>query len=101
MLRGLYIYYVDAHMMMSQPMWQDLPEALRPRRPRPVRIDDGEGLGGWQSSWFVEGRLTPHVWGTGSQPANTPATTDNAFPGTDASLPVELGSRDLSRPKAT
>ena len=99
MLQGIYIYDADAHVMMSPRMWQDLPETIWPRRPRPVQIEDPEGLGGWQSSWFVEGRLTPHLWGSGSQPANTPATTNPTFPGTDASLPIEIGSRDLSRPE--
>lgn len=99
MLEGIYIYDADAHVMMSPRMWQDLPKAMWPRRPRPVQIQDPDGLGGWQSSWFIEGRLTPHSWGSASQPANTPATTNSAFSGTDASLPVELGSRDVSQPE--
>lgn len=99
MLEGIYIYDADAHVMMSPRMWQDLPESMRARRPRPVQIQDPDGLGGWQSSWFIDGRLLPHPWGPGSQPSNTPATTNPAFSGTDASLPVALGSRDLSEPE--
>jgi predicted TIM-barrel fold metal-dependent hydrolase len=98
MLQGMYIYDADAHVMVSERMWADLPEDLRPRRPRPIRLDADPDLGAWHSAWFVEGRLTPHNWGPASQPANTPATTDPSFPGTDSSLPIAVGSRDLSRP---
>ena len=98
MLNGFFIYDADAHVMVSQRMWEDMPEPIRQRRPRPVRIEDHEDFGGLESSWFVEGRLTPRHWGPGSQPANNPATTNPEFSGTDLSLPVELGSRDLSQP---
>jgi uncharacterized protein len=100
MLEGLYVYDADAHVMMSPRMWADLPAHLEPRRPRAIRVDDADGLGAWKSTWLCDGRITPHLWGPGSQPANTPATTDAAFPGTDSSLPLDLGSRDLSAPEA-
>jgi len=99
MLRGFFVYDADAHVMVSQRMWEDMPEPIRQRRPRPVRIDDHGDLGGLESSWFVEGRLTPRHWGPGSQPANNPATTNPEFSGTGLSLPIELGSRDLSQPE--
>ncbi|NIO07636.1 MAG: amidohydrolase family protein [Deltaproteobacteria bacterium] len=99
MLNGIFVYDADAHVMVSQRMWEDMPEPIRQRRPRPVRIDDHEDFGGLESSWFVEGRLTPRHWGPGSQPANNPATTNPNFSGTNLSLPVEIGSRDLSQPE--
>src|ERR671917_560871 len=80
--------------MLSPRMWEGLPEHLRAGR-----LDDDPDLGGWTSAWLSEGRITPHHWGPGSQPANTPATTDASFGGTDVSLPIERGSRDLSQPQ--
>jgi len=99
MQNGMTVFDADAHVMVSQRMWEDMPEPMRHRRPRPVRIDDNEDLGNLESSWFVEGRLTPRHWGPGSQPANNPATTNPAFSGTGLSLPIEVGSRDLSQPE--
>lgn len=98
MIDGIYIYDADAHVAASPRMWEDLPEALRVRRPRPVQIGDEEGLGGFKSAWFCEGRVTPHPWGPGSQPANTPRGALDAFPGTRGNINVEFGSQDLSRP---
>lgn len=94
-----YVFDADAHVMVSPRMWEDLPEPLRLRRPRPVRIDDSADLGGLETSWFVEGKLTPRHWGPGSQPANNPATTNPEYSGTDLSLPIAIGSRDLSEPE--
>jgi uncharacterized protein len=99
MLRGMYIYDADAHVAASDRMWADLPEHLQVRRPRPARIEDAEGLGGFSSTWFVEGYVTPHPWGPSSQPANTPRGALDAFPGTNENIRVEFGSQDLSRPE--
>ena len=54
MLRGFFVYDADAHVMVSQRMWEDMPEPIRLRRPRPVRIEDHGDLGGLESSWFIE-----------------------------------------------
>lgn len=100
MLEGNYVYDSDAHVMMSPRMWQDLPAGMCHRRPRAVSVADDDGLGGWNSAWFIEDQITPRHWGPGSQPANTPASTDGAFSGNDLlSLPIPLGSRDLSDPE--
>ncbi|HVA22979.1 MAG TPA: amidohydrolase family protein [Chloroflexota bacterium] len=100
MLQDIYIYDADAHVMMSPAHWQDLPEHLRDRRPRPIRIEDDEGLGGWNNAWLLEDQVGPRHWGPGSQPVNSPASTDSAFPGGDLlAMPLELGSRDLSWPE--
>ena len=70
MLHGYRVYDADAHVVVSQRCWQDLPPAYWTRRPRPVEIGDGEGLGGYRISWYVEGRVVPHTFGPGSQPGN-------------------------------
>ncbi len=38
MFQGFFIYDADAHVMVSQRMWDDTPEFIRQRRSRPVRI---------------------------------------------------------------
>lgn len=99
MLDGVYIYDADAHVAASPRMWDDLPPTLHVRRPRPVQIGDEAGLGGFKTAWFCEGRVTPHPWGPGSQPANTPRGALEAFPGTSGNIHIEFGSQDLSRPE--
>ncbi len=36
--QGFFVYDADAHVMVSQRMWDDMPELIRQRRPHPVRI---------------------------------------------------------------
>ena len=38
MLRVFFVYDADAHVMVSQRMWEDMPEPIRQGRPHPVRI---------------------------------------------------------------
>lgn len=100
-MAGAYrIYDSDAHVMTSQRHWQDLPPEYHDRRPRPAQIGDPAGLGGFNSLWFVEGRLVPHPWGPASQPGNIPVATYGAFPGTPPAFDVSEGSQDLSDPTA-
>lgn len=94
------IYDSDAHAIMTQHHWEDLPPEYHARRPRPVQIGDPEGLGGFTTLWFVEGRLLPHPWGPASQPGNIPSGTYEAFPGTRPVIDVSEGSQDLSDPAA-
>ncbi len=106
MLDGFKIYDADAHVMMSPDMWADLPKEYAMRRPRPVRIGDSEDLGGWQTSWLVDGRLEPHPFGPGTHAANTPAMTmteygaDPIAAGDFAGEPHPIGVVDLSDPDA-
>ena len=100
MAQAYRIYDSDAHVMMTQRHWQDLPPEYHLRRPRPAQVGDTEGLGGFTSLWFVEGRLLPHPWGPGSQPGNIPVRTYDAFPGTPTAFDVTEGSQDLSDPAA-
>jgi uncharacterized protein len=102
-LNGIYVYDADAHVVVSQRAWADLPEPLWVRRPRPVEIGDAEGMAGFRNSWFVEGRVTPHPWGPGSQPGNTPRgaldpeTVPGIFQNTDARLSsMSFAGQDLS-----
>jgi len=104
MLDGVAVYDADAHVVTSQRAWADLPEPLGPRRPRPVVIDDAAGLGGYRISWYCDGRVTPHAFGAGSQPANTPRGSLDAelFPVITEMDPrvTRMGfeGQDLSRP---
>ena len=100
MAQAYRIYDSDAHVMMSQRHWQDLPPEYHLRRPRPAHVGDPDGLGGFTSLWFVEGRLAPHPWGPASQPGNIPERTYEAFPGTPTAFDVSEGSQDLSDPAA-
>jgi predicted TIM-barrel fold metal-dependent hydrolase len=102
-LNGYYVYDADAHVVVSARAWADLPEPLRVRRPRPVEIGDAEGLAGFRTSWFIEGKVTPHPWGPGSQPGNTPRgsldpeTVPGIFQNTDARMTsMSFGGQDLS-----
>lgn len=99
------LYDADAHVMLSPRMWEGLPEKYRPRRPRPVRVEDADGMGFWTTGWLIEGQMQPHPFGPGAQPANTPGVVLKGFgmqPGME-SLPGGLptvGSMDLSEPEA-
>src|SRR5262245_44215952 len=83
MLHGYRVYDADAHVVVSQRCWQELPASYWARRPRPVEISDPEELGGYRISWYVEGRVVPHPFGPGSQPGNTPrgSLDPETFPG--------------------
>jgi len=94
------IYDSDAHVILTERQWQDLPSEYHARRPRAAQIRETDGLGGFTTLWFVEGRLAPHPWGPGSQPGNIPVGTYEAFPGTPPAFAVSEGSQDLSDPAA-
>ena len=100
MLKGFHLYDSDAHTITSPRMWQDLPPEYHARRPRPVEIGDAEGLGGFDRSWLIEGRLVPHPFGPGAQAGNTPAGNLVPFPGTSHAIHLTPGSDDVSSPDA-
>lgn len=100
MLKGYFLYDSDAHTITSPAMWQDLPPEYHPRRPRPVQIADAEGLGGFDRSWLIDGRLVPHPFGPGAQAGNTPAGNLVPFPGTRHNIHLSPGSDDVSVPEA-
>lgn len=106
MLDGYKIYDADAHVMMSPAMWEDLPKEYAFRRPRPVMIGDSDDLGGWKTSWLVDGRLEPHPFGPGTHAANTPAMTmvdygaDPLLAGDFAGEPHPIGVVDMTDPDA-
>ena len=72
MIGGYRLYDADAHVILAPAMWGDLPEKYFPRRPRPANLSDAGDMAAFDSGWLIEGRLEPHVFGPGSQPANTP-----------------------------
>ncbi len=105
MLHGYRVYDADAHVVVSQRCWEDLPAEYWTRRPRPVEIGDPDGLGGYRISWYVEGRVVPHTFGPGSQPGNTPrgSLDPETFPGfarvTDPRVTaMPFAGQDLSDP---
>ena len=100
MLKGFHLYDSDAHTITSPRMWQDLPPEYHARRPRPVEIGDAEGLGGFDRSWLIDGRLVPHPFGPGAQAGNTPAGNLVPFPGTSHAIHLTPGSDDVSSPDA-
>jgi predicted TIM-barrel fold metal-dependent hydrolase len=106
MLQGYRIYDADAHVMLSPRMWESLPAEYVARRPRPVRVADSDGMGIWNNGWLVEGRMQPHPFGPGAQPANTPAMVLEEFgasPGgkeTPVGTLPSIASMDLSNPMA-
>ncbi len=72
MIENYRIYDADAHVILAPAMWKDLPAVYVPRRPRPANLSDAGDLAAFDSGWLIEGRVEPHVFGPGSQPANTP-----------------------------
>ena len=72
MLGNYRVYDADAHVILAPPMWEGLPDKYVPRRPRPAMINDSNEMAVFTSGWLIEGRLEPHVFGPGLQPANTP-----------------------------
>ena len=104
MLQGYRIYDADAHVSMSPRMWSDLPEEYVARRPRAVRVVDDAGMGRWNTGWLIEGRMEPHLFGPGTQAANTPGIVLEEF-GTRSNVDkahsaIPVGSLDLSDPQA-
>ena len=106
MLNGYKIFDSDAHVMMSPGMWEDLPKEYAFRRPRPVRFGDADDLGGWKTSWLVDGRVEPHPFGPGTHAANTPSMTMVEYGATPNSAGDIIGEKhpigviDLSVPAA-
>ena len=106
MLEGYRIYDADAHVMMSPRMWADLPAEYQFRRPRPVRFGDADDLGGWKTSWLLDGRLDPHPFGPGTHASNIPSMTMEEYgaeperAGDFSGAPQRIGVVDLSDPDA-
>jgi predicted TIM-barrel fold metal-dependent hydrolase len=100
MLQGFHVFDADAHGSISPHMWEDLPEPYRARRPRPVTIDDGAGLGNFNAGWLIEGSLEPHALGPGAQQANTPRNVLAEFGANVQREHCSIGSMTLSDPQA-
>jgi predicted TIM-barrel fold metal-dependent hydrolase len=103
MLHGHPVFDADAHVVVSQRAWADLPERLAVRRPRPVHIEDADGMGGYKTSWFCDGVVIPHPFGPRAQPGNTPrgSLDPGTFPSvvehTDTRVSLmNFGGQDLS-----
>ena len=99
MLQGYKLFDADAHGSMNPKMWEDLPEEYAARRPRAVRITDERGLGGYNTSWSIEGRLVPHPFGPGAQQGGVPRLVLEELGASDEES-CSTGSRDLSDPQA-
>ena len=100
MLQGFRVYDADAHGSISPRMWQDLPEPYRARRPRPVTIYDGDGLGNFNAGWLIEGSLEPHALGPGAQQANTPRNVLAEFGANTEREHCSIASMTLTDPQA-
>jgi len=100
MLQGFRVFDADAHGSINPRMWEHLPEQYRARRPRPVTIDDGDGLGNFNAGWLIEGSLEPHALGPGAQQANTPRNVLAEFGATTEREHCSIGSMTLNDPQA-
>jgi uncharacterized protein len=100
MLKGFRVFDADAHGSINPSMWEDLPEESRPRRPRPVTIDDHTGLGNFNAGWLIEGSLEPHALGPGAQQANTPRNVLIEFGANAQREHCSIGSMTLNDPQA-
>ena len=100
MLNGYRVFDADAHGSINPRMWEDLPEAYRARRPRPVTIHDDSGLANYNAGWLIEGSLEPHALGPGAQQANTPKNVLAEFGADTKREHCSLGSMTLSAPEA-
>lgn len=100
MLQGFRIFDADAHGSINPSMWEDLPKPYRGRRPRPVTIHDGDGLGNFNAGWLIEGSLEPHALGPGAQQANTPRNVLAEFGANTARKHCSIGSMTLNDPQA-
>jgi predicted TIM-barrel fold metal-dependent hydrolase len=96
MLNDYPVYDADSHLLMSPRMWEGLPAEYAARRPRPLEVDDKDGMGKWHSGWLIDGRMQPHPFGPATQGANRPSSTMAEY-----GAPADsIGSRDLSDPDA-
>ena len=100
MLQGFRVFDADAHGSINPRMWEHLPEQYRARRPRPVAIHDGDGLGNFNAGWLIEGSLEPHALGPGAQQANTPRNVLAEFGATTEREHCSIGSMTLNDPQA-
>jgi predicted TIM-barrel fold metal-dependent hydrolase len=100
MLKGFRVFDADAHGSINPSMWEDLPEQYRTRRPRPVTIDDDNGLGNFNAGWLIEGSLEPHALGPGAQQANTPRNVLIEFGANPQREHCSIGSMTLNDPRA-
>ena len=100
MLKGFRVFDADAHGSINPHMWEDLPDQFRARRPRPVTIHDGDGLGNFNAGWLIEGSIEPHALGPGAQQANTPRNVLMEFGANTGREHCSIGSMTLSDPKA-
>ena len=100
MLQGFRVFDADAHGSINPRMWEHLPEQYRARRPRPVTIHDGDGLGNFNAGWLIEGSLEPHALGPGAQQANTPRNVLAEFGATTEREHCSIGSMTLNDPQA-
>lgn len=100
MLQGFRVFDADAHGSINPRMWEHLPEQYRARRPRPVAIYDGDGLGNFNAGWLIEGSLEPHALGPGAQQANTPRNVLAEFGATTEREHCSIGSMTLNDPQA-
>ena len=100
MLQGFRVFDADGHGSINPRMWEDLPEQYRARRPRPVVIHDGTGLGNFNAGWLIEGSLEPHALGPGAQQANTPRNVLAEFGANIQREHCSIGSMTLNDPQA-
>lgn len=96
---NIFIYDADAHVLFNQAEYADLPDHLTHRRPREVEILDKEGLGGFDRTWVVDGKLHAYPFGAWAQPAQTPAGIREAFPGTSDGIRCSDASSILASPE--
>jgi uncharacterized protein len=100
MLQNYRVFDADAHGSISPRMWDDLPEAYRARRPRPVIVHDDSGLGNYSSGWLIDGSLEPHALGPGAQQANTPRNVLAEFGADNRREHCSIDSMTLADPQA-
>ena len=100
MLQGFRVFDADAHGSINPRMWEHLPEQYRARRPRPVTIHDGDGLGNFNAGWLIEGSLEPHALGPGAQQANTPRNVLAEFGAATEREHCSISSMTLNDPQA-
>lgn len=94
MLENFKVYDADSHLLLTPAMWADLPAQYQRRRPRPLKVHDGDGMGKWTSGWLIDGRMQPHPYGPAAQGANKPSEVMAEF-GADP----EAGILDLTDPE--
>ena len=96
MLGNYRVYDADAHVILAPSMWAGLPEKYVPRRPRAAMINESTEMAAFTSGWLIDGRLEPHVFGPGLQPANTPGwIADGTHKNTHTLMDAEGRVREL------